>query len=209
MGVIKCILWYNPRFRIFVNNVLSAAGVVGSIDQCMVHATETIELTLVRTSNQHGVDTPLFQLMAKPITRDPELHRQWLVLIRSLPGGYVIKMHALIIDRRFVNCIWCKGKMHPGHRCPFHSTLGWLGVIPNPSAHHNNLTVNNNDDDNHHPGRGGGRTNGDRRRDRRNDHCDDRHNNRDSGRRSRKDKHRASEDGWSVVQQRGGGHGRY
>jgi hypothetical protein len=115
MGVIKKKLWHYPRFRALCNDIMTAEGVTGTIDQRVVRTTDTFDLTLIHTDNQHGVSTPLYQLTAKPITRVAKLHREWVDLIRFPPGGYVVRMHALVIDRHFVDCIWCKNKMHPGH----------------------------------------------------------------------------------------------
>ncbi|KAJ7328388.1 hypothetical protein DFH08DRAFT_319218 [Mycena albidolilacea] len=76
MGVIKKKLWHYPRFRALCNDIMTAEGVTGTIDQRVVRATDTFDLTLIHTDDQHGVSTPLYQLTAKPITRVARLHRK-------------------------------------------------------------------------------------------------------------------------------------
>ncbi|KAF7348714.1 hypothetical protein MVEN_01390300 [Mycena venus] len=127
LGEIKRKLWKDTHFHNFCNSVLSAAQVPGSLAQRVVHATNTFDLTFVQTQDSAGVDTPLFLLTGKPITKDAALHRQWLAMIRGIPKGYVVDMHALIIDKRWVDCVWCKNKIHPAHGCPFDKVAGWLG----------------------------------------------------------------------------------
>ncbi|KAF7333827.1 hypothetical protein MVEN_02339600 [Mycena venus] len=113
-----------------------SATVPGSARQRVVYATQTFDLTFIPTQDARGVDAPIFQLTGKPITKDPALHRQWLALIRNVPGGYVVNMHALIIEKRFVECTGCKNKTHPGHSCPMPLADGWLGVVPDNAERH-------------------------------------------------------------------------
>jgi hypothetical protein len=101
LGKIKHCLWNNTCFANFCNSILSAAGVHGSLCQKVVLATETFDLTFIPTQNSRGEDAPVYQLTRKPITTDPVLQHQWLALIRGHPGGYVVDMHALIIDKHF------------------------------------------------------------------------------------------------------------
>ncbi|KAJ6574062.1 hypothetical protein B0H19DRAFT_1341032 [Mycena capillaripes] len=136
LGAIKRRLWNNTPFVNFVNGVLGAAGVAGSGRQRVVEATRTFQLTYVETDDQAGDHAPVFQLTAKPITTDPAKHRQWLALIRGLPGGYVAGLHALHIDKRWVNCTGCKSQMHPAHSCPLPKITGWLGQVPDNAARH-------------------------------------------------------------------------
>ncbi|KAJ7860714.1 hypothetical protein B0H14DRAFT_2576489 [Mycena olivaceomarginata] len=58
MGVIKKKLWHYPRFRALCNDIMTAEGVTGTIDQRVVRATDTFDLTLIHTDDQHGVSTP-------------------------------------------------------------------------------------------------------------------------------------------------------
>ncbi|KAJ6521136.1 hypothetical protein DFH09DRAFT_803955, partial [Mycena vulgaris] len=130
LGTIKRRLWNDNRFVNFVNGVLGVAGVPGSGRQRVVEATKTFDLVYVETENAQGVHAPVYQLTAKPITTDPATHCTWIALIRGLPGGYVTGLHALVIDKRFVDCVWCKSRMHPAHNCPFPQIEGWLGANP-------------------------------------------------------------------------------
>ncbi|KAJ6594781.1 hypothetical protein B0H19DRAFT_1366562 [Mycena capillaripes] len=136
LGAIKRRLWNHTPFVNFVNGVLGAAGVAGSGRQRVVEATRTFNLTYVETDDQAGDHPPVFQLTAKPITDDPAKHRQWLGLIRGMPGGYVAGLHALLIDKRWVNCTGCKSQMHPAHSCPLPKVPGWLGQVPDNAARH-------------------------------------------------------------------------
>ncbi|KAJ7143650.1 hypothetical protein C8R46DRAFT_1132648 [Mycena filopes] len=130
LGQIKRRLWANTAFLNFVNTVLAAAGVAGSARERVVQATKSFELVYVDTGDKKGDHAPVYQLTGQPISNDPTTHRRWLALIRGLQGGYVVGMHELVIDKRFVDCTWCKSKMHPAHGCPFHGIEGWLGTKP-------------------------------------------------------------------------------
>ncbi|KAJ7464561.1 hypothetical protein FB451DRAFT_1403231 [Mycena latifolia] len=161
LGAIKKRLWNYTPFVNFVNGVLGAAGVPGSGRQRVVEATKTFDLVYVETDNSQGDHAPVFQLTAKPITNDPALHRTWLALIRGIPRGYVVGVHALIINRRFVDCVWCKSKMHPAHSCPFPATEGWLSAKPdNAERHTQRLKQENNERDHRGGGNGKGRSRG-------------------------------------------------
>ncbi|KAF8162286.1 hypothetical protein K438DRAFT_1618457, partial [Mycena galopus ATCC 62051] len=136
LGAIKHRLWNDPTFLNFVNRILGAAGVPGSGRQRVVEATKTFDLTYIETDDVNGNNAPVYQLTAKPITSDPKDHRQWLGLIRSMRGGYRVGYDTLRIDKRWVNCTWCKSQMHPGHSCPFPLVDGWLGIKPDNAARH-------------------------------------------------------------------------
>ncbi|KAJ6564684.1 hypothetical protein B0H19DRAFT_1233492 [Mycena capillaripes] len=136
LGAIKRRLWHNTPFVNFVNGVLGAAGIPGSGRQRVVEATRSFSLTYVETDDQAGDHAPGFQLTAKPITSDPAQHRQWLAHIRGISGGCVAGIHALLIDKRWVNCTGCKSQMHPAHSCPLPKVPGWLGQVPDNAARH-------------------------------------------------------------------------
>ncbi|KAJ6544096.1 hypothetical protein B0H19DRAFT_1076260 [Mycena capillaripes] len=136
LGAIKRRLWNNTAFVNFVNGALGAAGVAGSGRQRVVDATRSFDLTYIETDDQAGDHAPVYQLTAKPITSDPAQHRQWLGLIRGMPGGYTAGLHALLINKRWVNCTACKSQMHPGHSCPLPKVPGWLGQVPDNAARH-------------------------------------------------------------------------
>ncbi|KAJ7133772.1 hypothetical protein C8R43DRAFT_1089692 [Mycena crocata] len=167
LGQIKKELWADLQFVNFTNKVLAAKGVQGSPGQRVVEATSTFNLVYVDTDNQHGVHAPCYQLLAKPISSDPDTHRTWVALIRDKRRGYVVGMHALIIDKRFIDCIWCKTKIHPAHGCTFHRTPGWLSLTPDGADRYAARVRKETEKDGGHQGGGKGnrgvkRTNDDR-----------------------------------------------
>ncbi|KAJ7727578.1 hypothetical protein B0H16DRAFT_1428949 [Mycena metata] len=185
LGSIKRRLWADTTFVNFVNAVFAQAGIGGSACERVVEATKSFQLTYIDTGNAKGDHAPVYQLTGKPISKEPETHRRWLSLIRGLRGGYVVGMHALVIDKRFVDCVWCKSKMHPAHGCPFHGVDGWLGTKPDNVQRYLDRTHNQQKDEGHRVD-GGHKAN-------------NKGKGRQEGNRS---------DGWSTVG-RGGRHNRY
>ncbi|KAJ6507540.1 hypothetical protein DFH09DRAFT_943064, partial [Mycena vulgaris] len=161
LGTVKRRLWNDTGFVNFVNRVSGAAGVAGSARQRVVEATKSFDLVYVETEKSEGAHAPVYQLTAKPISNDPATHRQWIALIRGLKGGYVVGMHVLLINKHFVDCIWCKGRLHPAHNCPFHQTEGWLGIKPDGAERHKQRVDRDDNDGGHRVGgRGRGRGHG-------------------------------------------------
>jgi hypothetical protein len=43
-------------------------------------------------------------------------------------------LHMLTIDKRIVDCVWCKSNTHPAHACPFPKIPDWLGLVPTAAS---------------------------------------------------------------------------
>ncbi|KAF7372210.1 hypothetical protein MVEN_00080300 [Mycena venus] len=115
-------------FNVFMNShstatlyLLGAAVVPGSGKQRVVEATKSFCLTYIETDDHRGDRAPVYQLTAKPISSDPDVHL-----------GY----HAIIINKRWVDWSWCLSKMHPAHNCNLPAINGWLGLKPDNAARH-------------------------------------------------------------------------
>lgn len=128
LGVIKKTLWHNEAFRRIVNDCLAEKKVEGSIDERAFMATTSYELFFIENKDASGLDVPVWLLMGKPITEDEEKHREYLRIIRTTK--FFVGLHALLLEKKFVNCVWCKSDTHPGHNCPLPKVEDWNGPKP-------------------------------------------------------------------------------
>ena len=117
IGVIKTQLWYNSKFRALADRCLAPLKVGESTPERAYLATTTYDLSYIETKDSQGNDAPIWQLTGKPITTDMERHKEYLGIIRS--GRYLVGLHFLEIEKRFVDCAGCKLDTHPAHMCPF------------------------------------------------------------------------------------------
>ncbi|KAF8902962.1 hypothetical protein CPB84DRAFT_1728771 [Gymnopilus junonius] len=133
LGAIKGLLWHNTAFRQLVFHAAKADGDTTSIDYLVYRATASFDLHYVETKDGENPDkdtAPVWQLTGVPLTNDKDIHHEILNTIRSPGRSYFVGAHKLEINKRFVNCVWCKMDSHPGHRCPFPQTPDWLGPTP-------------------------------------------------------------------------------
>lgn len=132
LGAIKHCLWHNSSFRSLADRCLAAQKFAGSTSARAHRATTTFDLTFIDSHDSSGNEAPIWQLTGKPVTDDPNTHRQFIDLIRR--QKYYVGLHLLLIDKRIVECVWCKSNTHPGHACPFPKVEDWLGPIPDNAA---------------------------------------------------------------------------
>jgi hypothetical protein len=128
LGVIKSKLWYNTRFRAITDRCLAAQGLGESTAERAYLVTKTYDLTYIETKDGQGDDAPIWQLTGKPITTDPARHREYLNVVRNI--RYLVGVHFLEIEKRFVDCAGCKSDTHPAHMCPLPNVEDWMGPIP-------------------------------------------------------------------------------
>lgn len=128
LGAIKHKLWHDSAFRSLTDRCLSIQKIVGSTSFKAHHATTSFDLTFIESHDTHGNEAPIWQLTGKPISEDPVAQECFFKIIRQ--HKYYVGMHALQIDKRIVECVWCKSNTHPGHACPFPKVEDWLGPKP-------------------------------------------------------------------------------
>nr|GAT44893.1 predicted protein [Mycena chlorophos] len=149
LGEIKKKLWANDAFANFVDATLARKGVAGPKMKRVVEATSTFTVVYIETDDQNGHRSPLYQFLAQPISDDAETHRVWVGHIRKIAAKVIVGMHALEIEKWFVDCVHCKSKIHPGHGCVQPKTAGWLGPIPkDKERHEEHVAKGGNDRDN-------------------------------------------------------------
>ncbi|KAJ7051043.1 hypothetical protein C8F01DRAFT_999880, partial [Mycena amicta] len=136
LGTLKQQLWGDTLFVNFVDCILAKKGIQRPKLRRVVEATNTFALTYVETDNQHGVKAPVYQLTAQPISDEPDNHRQWIGLVQNVAKKCIVNMQALEIEQCQIECVHCKSKMHPGHKCKQPKTPGWLGPIPDDEQQH-------------------------------------------------------------------------
>lgn len=128
MGVIKKTLWHDEAFRRIVNDCMAENRIQGSIDERVYMATTSFELLYIENKDASGAEVPMWLLTGKPITDDEEKHREYLRIVRNTK--FFVGIHALLLEKKFVNCVWCKSDTHPGHACPFPLVEDWNGPKP-------------------------------------------------------------------------------
>lgn len=132
LGAIKHTLWHDSKFRSLADRCLAAQKVVGSTSARAHQATTSFDLTFIESHDSSGNEAPIWQLTGKPITDDPTAHQLFINLIRQ--QKYYVGLHLLLIDKRMVECVWCKSNTHPGHACPLPKVEDWLGPKPDNAA---------------------------------------------------------------------------
>jgi hypothetical protein len=128
LGEIKRTLWHNEAFRRIVNDCMAERKVEGSIDERALLATKSYELFFVANKDASGAEVPMWLLTGKPITENEEKHKDYLKVIRSTK--FFVGIHALLLEKKFVNCVWCKSDTHPGHACLLPQVEDWNGPKP-------------------------------------------------------------------------------
>lgn len=128
LGTIKTSLWFNSKFRAIADRCLAIQGVGESTAERAWLVTKTYNLTYIETKDSKGNEAPIWQLTGKPITEDADRHREYLSIIRN--GRYLVGLHFLEIEKRFVDCASCKSDTHPAHMCPFPKIEDWMGPAP-------------------------------------------------------------------------------
>ncbi|EIN10795.1 hypothetical protein PUNSTDRAFT_43587 [Punctularia strigosozonata HHB-11173 SS5] len=152
LTAIKTVLWKDKPFRNFVDQVLRAAGIPGTVNDRVAYATSSFTLTYIPLRNQQGRLDPVMQLMGRPIATNYDEHRRWLALIRK-PSYYVKGgLKKLLIEKKDIECALCKSVTHPAWDCPFPKIAGWSG--PTEAKPTRARSNNDNDRGNMHPGRG-------------------------------------------------------
>lgn len=132
LGKIKALLWHNPRFRAIADKSLAAVGIAGSCSERAYKATTSFEITYIESNNAQGIHAPIWQLTGRPLSSDPLLHEEFLASVRQ--QRYWVGLHMLTIDKRIVDCVWCKSNTHPAHACPFPKIPDWLGLVPTAAS---------------------------------------------------------------------------
>ncbi|KAG6894619.1 hypothetical protein C0992_005383, partial [Termitomyces sp. T32_za158] len=128
LGTLKKALWENQRFRVIANKILADQGVPGSARQRAHRATTTFDLTYIASQDVNGNSAPVWQLTGKPLTTDDELHAVFkLEVCRT---RVMVGLHYLDMEKRLVECAWCKADSHPAHACPLPKVDDWMGPCP-------------------------------------------------------------------------------
>jgi hypothetical protein len=129
LGVIKNTLYNDQEYRNITYQCIAIEGAPNPIE-CALQSTLTFELHFV--ANQlKGDAAPMWILTGKPITLDESLHQKYLQIIRRTT--FFVGMHKLEIEKRWLDCVWCKADTHPSHQCNLPETDGWLGPKPTRS----------------------------------------------------------------------------
>jgi hypothetical protein len=136
LATIKSKLWRDSHFCSLASQLLQESGVItpsGSGTEYAVYATDSWELMYVETGDREGQPDPIYILTGKPLTKDKDKHRLWLAIIRKT--SYYHELEKLDIEKKWMNCVWCKSDTHPAFRCPFPTRdEGWLGPTPEQLA---------------------------------------------------------------------------
>ncbi|KAF8957774.1 hypothetical protein BDZ97DRAFT_84951 [Flammula alnicola] len=130
LGAIKYKLWHNHEFRAHVTRVLKASGATtDSVAELAYLATTSFDLHYVETKDGETEEdrAPVYQLTGKPLSSKKEDMNEYYRIVRFPGKHYFVGLHKLEVDKRFVNCRWCKSDSHPAHKCPFLQTPDWLG----------------------------------------------------------------------------------
>ncbi|KAF5376093.1 hypothetical protein D9615_007751 [Tricholomella constricta] len=128
LGAIKHKLWFTSGFRSLADRLLAALKVPASTAERAYLATTSFDLSYIESNDAQGHKAPIWQLTGKPLTTDPDLHCQFLEVIRR--QTYYVGLHILECEKRLVECVWCKSNTHPAHACPFPKTEDWMGLKP-------------------------------------------------------------------------------
>ncbi|KAL0059038.1 hypothetical protein AAF712_014251 [Marasmius tenuissimus] len=93
----------------------------------VVKITNSYRLTYIEDGNQNGEAEPRYQLLGKPVPDDPNEQRLFLNAIRQ--GKYNAGFEELLVDKRVIQCVWCKQENHARFTCPYpEHGEGWLGM---------------------------------------------------------------------------------
>ena len=133
LGIIKKTLWHHEAFQCTVNDCMAKAKIEGSINERVFLATKFYELSYIANKDQNGDEAPTWLLTRKPITDDDKKHREYLKIICGTK--FFMGIHALLLEKKFVSCIWCKSNTHPGHQCPLPKVDDWRGPKPPNKTH--------------------------------------------------------------------------
>lgn len=93
--------------------------------ECKHLATLSLEVTYVDAVTLEGRKSPYFRLTGQPISDQPQIHRQWLTLMRGVT--YFVGIQQLKVFKRDDDCRWCKSDDHPSWDCPYPRVEGWFG----------------------------------------------------------------------------------
>jgi hypothetical protein len=131
LGVIKSTLWNDHGYR---NITYACITVEGSPNptECAFQSTLTFELHFAPNKSKSEL-APMWILSGKLLTPNESLHQQYLRTIRGTT--FFIGMHKLEIEKRWLDCVWCKIDTHPSHQCNFPETDGWFGPKPIRNDH--------------------------------------------------------------------------
>lgn len=132
LGAIKSVLWFNTRFRATANAALSKSNVSGTTDERTLKATESFNLTFIKSNDTRGDPAPIWQLTGKPLSTNADLHKAIIKAIQA--PKYWLNTHLLEVGKRLVECVWCKADTHPAHACPLPTTLDWAGPKPSTTS---------------------------------------------------------------------------
>ncbi|KAG6889229.1 hypothetical protein C0992_005924 [Termitomyces sp. T32_za158] len=128
LGSLKKALWDSQKFRAISNRMLADTGVAGGPRERAYLATKSFDLTFIESHDTQGNPAPIWQLTAKPMTTDHELHANFkLEVCRT---RVMVGLHYLEMEKRLVECAWCKSDAHPAYACQLPKTEDWLGPRP-------------------------------------------------------------------------------
>ncbi|KDQ22941.1 hypothetical protein PLEOSDRAFT_165201 [Pleurotus ostreatus PC15] len=122
-------LFENPYIARETNRALAGKGVGGSVEERKIIALSTLSLSLIPRRNEHGEDTPVWQLAGRPIHKNHKDHRMWLKTIRQTTFE-LDNMRSLTSTAEIVGCVWCKAETHSSENCPFPKLKDWKGPSP-------------------------------------------------------------------------------
>ena len=107
---------------------MAEAKIEGSINEWAFLATKSYKLSYITNKDQNGDEAPTWLLTWKPITNNDEKHREYPKIIHGTK--FFVRIYALLLEEKFVNCVWCKSDTHPGHQCPLPWVEDWRGPKP-------------------------------------------------------------------------------
>ena len=132
LGTIKTRFWYNPKFWALADRSLATQGIGKlNVERAWI-VTQSYHLRFIETKDSQGNDAPVWQLTRKPITSDTKKHREYLSIIQN--DHYLVRLHFLEVEKRFVDCAGCKSDTHLAHMCPFPKIEDWMGPIPDNAS---------------------------------------------------------------------------
>ncbi|KAF7420859.1 hypothetical protein PC9H_011377 [Pleurotus ostreatus] len=109
-----------------INKALAGKGVGGSVLERKAIALSTMSLSFVARKDEHGDDSPVWQLAGRPVHDNLKEHRAWLKAIRRITFE-LNDMKSIVSTPENVGCVWCKAETHSSETCPFPQLKDWKG----------------------------------------------------------------------------------
>lgn len=128
LGSLKKALWNSQRFRAICNKILADSGIAGGPRERAYRTTMSFDLAFIESHDAQGNPAPLWQLSAMPLTSDYDLHAS--LKLEICRTKVMVGLHYLEMEKRLVECAWCKSDAHPAYACPQPKVEDWLGPRP-------------------------------------------------------------------------------